>query len=303
MLWFFGIFAAIISTGGVMDVGLASIKKVKSGGSLVNQLLNSSFIGYELFAQYIRQIHLLGTERALWMIVILTLIAIALVVMAVTSQGALILGAKSKNAPKPYPLRKQALTHFWDLFILAAITKILTGVLILLMTLPLVLLFVENSQENVWIFFVLMALFLPVVIIVNIVSMFALIDIVYNNHKPLHAIEHGIHLFRRQWLASFEYGLILFFLVFCAGFGLLGLIALSSIPYAILYTISVLSGVELFFIATNVIFALGLMLIVLIFGGASVTFQYTAWYTFYKRAMHKTHGKMHFSKYFRIFWK
>jgi hypothetical protein len=301
MLWIFGIFAALISTGGVVDVALSAIKKVKTGGSLMHQLFNSSFLGYELFAEYVAQMQSIGSDQAMMMVITMTLIGIGILIMAILSQGSLILGAKSKHTPNPYTLRKQSLKHFWDLFTLAALTKIVTGILSMLMTLPLVLLFIETTQYNAWVFSLLMLVFLPAVVIISIISMFALIDIVENNHGPLHAIEYGFQIFKRQWLATFEFGMLLFFIVFGAGIGLLILTALTAIPYAVLYTLSVLTGIKALFLTVNIFFAVGLLFLLLFFGGATVTFQYTAWYLFYKRAVHKRHGQTYFSKYLRFF--
>jgi len=298
-LWIFGIFAALVSTGGVIDVALASIKKVRSAGSLIEQLFSSSFIGYDLFAQYIRQLYLIGPERTSWLISVFTLCAIALFVMAIVSQAALILGAKSKHTPDPYHIRKEALCHFWDLFLIAVLTKLMNGILIMLMTLPLVLLYIQTTQYNAWIFFLIMILFLPAIIIVNIIAMLALIDVVHKGHGALHAIEYALRLFQKQWLATLEFGILLFLLVFGAGLLFIGLLTLFTIPYSILYTVALVSGSINLFLITNVLAALAILFAILIFGGAAVTFQYTAWYQFYKRARHKTHGKMHFSKYVR----
>lgn len=300
-LWVFGIFAALITTGGVVDVALASLKKVRSGSNLLEQLFSSSFVGYDLFAQYVQQLHLLGPTRTSWLIAITTLCAIALFIMAIVSQAALVLGAKSKHTPEPYKIRKEALAHFWDLFVIAVLTKLFNAILIMLLTLPLVLLYIQTTTYNAWLFFLMMLVFLPAIVIVNIIAMLSLMDIVHKGHRPLHAISYALNVFKRQWLGTLEFGLLLFMLVFSAGLLLTGLLVLFAIPYSVIYTVALLSGSYTVFLVANVISALAVVMSILIFGGAAVTFQYTAWYQFYKRAMHKTHGKKPISKYLRWF--
>lgn len=300
-LWIFGIFAALISTGGVVDVAFASLKKVRSGGSLLESLLNSSFVGYNLFAQYVNQLQLLGTGRVALILAAITIASLALFVMAIVSQAALILGAKSKHIPSPHTIRKEAWSHFWDLTIVAVLTKIANLLLVSLMTLPLLLLYIQTTHYHAWLFFILMIIFLPAIIVVNTISVLALMDIVHKGKRAIGAIEHAWRIFKKQWLAAFEFGFLLFLIVFGAGVIMISLLMLLSVPYAIIYTITLLTGSFGFFLFANVTFVLLVFLLFLFFGGGAVTFQYTAWYQFYKRASHRTHGKIHFSKYLRWF--
>lgn len=299
-LWIFGIFAALISTGGVVDVVWRTLEKVKQTESLLENLADTSFIGYDVAASYIGQLATLGPERVSFMVVVSTLLGILLVVMATLSQGALVLGLRAKTPRDPHELRGQAGEHFWSLFLVGLLNKLLMLFLVVLMTLPLLLLSFSSTLGHGLLFFVLMLLFLPATIIVNIIYMFALIDVVETGAHPLSAIHTGSQLFARQWLATFEYGAILFFLVFGAGLLLMVFVALLLIPLSAFYAVALLSGSFAVFLTFNVISACLIFAVLLTFGGACVTFQYSAWYHFYKHGLHKTHGKKVFSKILRL---
>ncbi len=299
-LWVFGIFAAIISTGGVVDIAFATMKKVKVGGNLLEQLMSSSFFGYEIASQYIHQLVVVGNGRAAGLLTAITLVTLLLLVMAIISQGAIILGMKVKHTPDPHEIRKETHKHFWDILTIATLTKVTTAILVMLMTLPLLLFYVQTTQYNAIIFFVAMLVFVPAVLIVNIISILALIDVVNKNHSALHAIERAAKMFRKQWIATFEYGLLLFMFSFGAGLVMLLLLSTLSIPYSILYTSALLSGSYTIFLAVNVVSGLVAVLLVMLFGGLITTFQYTAWYLFYKKATHRIHGLHPFARILKL---
>ena len=173
-------------------------------------------------------------------------------------------------------------------------------ILVVLMTLPLLLVSLSTNLGHSLLFLALMLLFIPATIILNIVYMFALIDVVETDAHPLSAIHTGLRLFAKQWLATLEYGIILFLLVFGAGLLLLIGVSLLLVPLSIVYAATLLTGSFSFFLAFNVVAALLVFAIILTFGGACVTFQYSAWYHFYKHGLHKVHGKKVFSKILRL---
>ncbi|KKW33148.1 MAG: hypothetical protein UY76_C0008G0021 [Candidatus Uhrbacteria bacterium GW2011_GWA2_52_8d] len=299
-LWIFGIFAALISTGGIMDLVWRTLQKVERTESLLENLSSASFIGYRVAASYIGQLATLGPERSSMILIAITLMGILLVIIATLSQGALILGIRAKDPQNPYTLRTQAASSFWSLFLIGTLNKILMGILIGLMTLPLWLISLSTVPAHIVVFGILMCVFLPATIIVNIIYMFALIDIVETHAHPLDAIHTGWRLFTKQWLAIGEYGILLFILVLAGSVILLALLTLLLVPYSILFTVAVLTGSFPVFLLFNSISASLLIGMLLMFGGASVTFQYSAWYKFYQRGLHKTHGKKAFSKILRL---
>jgi hypothetical protein len=299
-MWIFGIFTAVLSTGGVIDVALSSVNKMKRSESLLEGFLDSSFIGYELFSQYVAQLQVLGPGRVSYLLIAIVLAGFLIVFMALLSQGALILGIKSTKRTGAHSLREGARAHFWSLMIVGALNKIMMMVLIMLLTLPLFLYFISTTTYSTALFFVTTVILVPAVIIVNIIYMFSVMDVVHNNAHPIDAIHHAVRLFKKQWLATLEYGLGLFFIVFCAVVAISLASLVLMIPYSVIFTATLLSGSMTLFTIVNVILAMGSFVVLLALGGVIVSFQYSAWYLFYKRALHRTHGKKVFSKLLRI---
>ncbi|MBI4437995.1 hypothetical protein HY631_03545 [Candidatus Uhrbacteria bacterium] len=299
-LWVFGLFAALISTGGVLDVLLGSLKKVEHSGALLTNLLDRSFPGYELASTYIQQIQILGPSRMMGLVTVATLLGVILMIVATLSQGALILGLRAKKPEDPIALKRASGKHFWPLLVLAILNKLMVLVLMMLLTLPLFFFYTTFTSVSVVLFFLITLIVIPALTAVNIVYLFALIDVVHGDRHPLDAIAIGWNLFKRHWLATLEYGLVLFLLVFAASLLLIGALLLLTVPYAIIFTTTLLTGSMTFFLIANVLFGLLVIVGLLAFGGACVTFQYSAWIQFYARGLHKTHGKKIFSKILRF---
>lgn len=300
-LWVFGLFAGLISTGGVVDIALRSMQRVKNQGVFLEQLADRSFIGYNIFASYIQQLTVLGVSRVSWIIAVSTLVLLGLAVAGILSQIALILSSKSPTDLHPHHLRKEAFKHFWDVFTIDLLTKIASILLTGLTSLPFLLFLTSTSPQSFWIVFFQTLVFLSLIVLLNIVSIIAIIDSVDRQSRPLEALTTAVRLFKHQWVATLEFGLILFFLVFLSGIALLVLSGILLVPYALVYTAALLTGSLSFFFIANTLFGLCFVVLIFCFAGAIVTFHYTAWHRFYKRAMHKQHGSKVFSKFLRIF--
>lgn len=299
-LWVFGIFAALVSTGGVIDIAWRSVQNASRSQSLLTQLTESSFFGYALASSYIQQFLLLGPTQMTIMVVIISLLGILLAVMAILSQGALILGVKTKSSKNPYALRKEAGTHFWSLLGIALLNKVSMGLIFLLLTLTFWLISISVTAGHGVLFVCLLLLLIPLSVIVNIIYMLSLIHIVHKDSSVLEALEQACSLFKKQWLATFEFGITLFIAVFSAGLATIGILALLLVPYSIVFTSVVLTGSLNLFLFVNILSLSLLFIILFTFIGAAVTFQYSAWYAFYKRGLHKIHGKHLFSKIVRL---
>jgi hypothetical protein len=302
-LWIFGIFAGIISTGGVVDVVFRSMKRVEGTSTLLQDLLESGFIGYGLIGSYFQQLAALGGASTGTLVTVVTLASVLLIAVGILAQGSLALGIKSKTHIDPHTLRASGKAHFWPLVLLALLMQVVMAILLMLMTLALFFVSMHASAFSLFVYVALMVLLIPAIIIVNIIYMFSVLDVVHNDVHPMHAMEHGWKLFKKQWLSSLEFGLLLFLITFFVGIGIMIGLLLLMLPYAIIFTGTLLSGSFTLFLVANITFGLALVLLALGVGGGVVTYQYAAWYQFYKRALHKTHGKKHFSKVLRVLKK
>jgi hypothetical protein len=298
-LWIFGIFAGLISTGGVIDVVISGMKRATETGSLLTNLLDRTFIGYAYASEFIRYLIPISSSQVAPLITIGTVICVVLIVFGVISQAALI-HATGNPQKHPHEIRKHILKHFWDVFLIDLTTKVFYLVLTTLLILPVFLFIQDNGNFASTILFCHFLIFIPAVIILHIISLLALVDVVETKSNALNAICSALHIFKKQWLATLEFGFLLFVILFVAVFGLLVAFVLLSIPFGYINTIVLLISSPLLFFIMNIITGLLMIALILLFGGALVTFQYSAWRFFYKRATHKTHGIKLFSKLLRM---
>ena len=173
--------------------------------------------------------------------------------------------------------------------------------LTVLATLPVILLLTQQNPFSTFLFFLHFLLYIPAVIILHTISLLAIIDVVEGDHSVIHSIHHAINIFKKHWLSTLEFAMILFLIVLLAGILMIILLTLLSIPYALLYTSSLLTGSLSFFLLINSFFALLALAFIFLCGSIIVTFQYSAWCLFYKRSVHRIHGNKAISKFQRLF--
>ena len=300
-LWIFGIFAAFISTGGVFDVAASGLHRIQLGGSFLHQLLDTSFVGYALVSTYIGQIKALGSFTTAAIVFFMTLLILGAIFLAVLSQTSLIHGIKSERHEHPNVFRKRAHDHIGRVFLIDLLTKIAGGILVCLTTLPMLWFYTETTTYSFLVTFVQLLIFFPGVLIISIISMLSVIHIIETEATILQALSDSWKMFTRHWLATIEFAVILFLLIAVSGFGIFAIILVLSVPYAFIYSLSLLTGSFIFFILINILFALFTLTIILALGGAIVTFQYAAWYLFYKQTEHPVHDRISLAKTFRLF--
>lgn len=299
-LWIFGIFAAFVSTGGVMDVATTGIRRVQVGGSLFQQLLDSSFSGYTQMGKYIAQMQMFGSFQISIMVIFMTLIMIGLLFLAVLSQTSLIHGIKATTHEHPNIIRKRAHDHLFRIFTIDVLTKVSGAILVCVTTLPMLWYYAEFATYSFSIAFIQTLLFFPAVLILSILSILSVIHVIETESTVAEAIGTAWNIFKTHWLATLEYAFILFCLISFSCFILLGIVIALSVPYAIIYTTSLLTGSLVIFVVANALYGLFAFLVVFAFGGGMVTFQYSAWYLFYKRTEHRSHPKLPIAKILRF---
>lgn len=298
-LWVFGLFAGFIATGGVIDTLITGLKSVNATGTLLERLLDRSFIGYSYASQFILQVYRIGSSQFSYLLIFATLVLLGLISAGVLSQAALVHGAGADPKKHPRAIRRHVMKHFWQVLLIDLLTKVLSMILLTLTSLPIVLLSISTGRFA-WLAFIHLFVYIPAIIILYILSILSIIDVVESDSNALHAIFHAVQIFKTHWLAAFEYGLILFLLVMSAGLLFLATLGVLSWPYGVLHAFALTAGSTTLYILVNLITAIILFALVLTFGGMVVTFQYSAWQTFYLRATHGLHGTKSFAKIWRI---
>lgn len=205
-----------------------------------------------------------------------------LVLIVVSSQGALILGVAVAAQNQPARLSSllwSGYKSFWSLLALALATRLLALFILAVVGLPILAMLVGIDSRLV--LFALALLFfvlaIPVFVVFSIVAKFAFAYHLLEKENWRGALNRALSLFAGHWLVAVEIALALFIINIAAA-GLFVLAAgFLSLPFILLGLVlgDLMSGAIL-----GVTITLGLMLflfLVLLLGSALSTFQNAAW--------------------------
>ncbi len=285
-LWVFGLFAALVSTGGIVDMAFRTFRQVEAGRDLYFQALDNALPFASWFSTYFRLLDVVDHSRVTLTIIVATLLLIALAFFAVLSQGALMVGSMAKNHEHPSTLMRKALPWVPTLAVIAFIGKLAQAILVALTTLPLVLYLTNASLENGLIYFVLFLMFFPATVLVQLVSILAGFEIVRHETSLVQGFKGALAMAYRHWLAALELGVLLFLITGLMGMAAGVLFILLAIPFTILISASIAAGTPVLFIGSVSVAAITAAVLSWMTVGASITIQYTAWSLFHDRASH-----------------
>ena len=137
-LWVFGIFAGLLFSGGVIDMMLSGFHKITQTGSLLQHLMNQSFIGYDYLSQFLLYLAQVNPNQVKIVLLFIVLATLGLISAGVISQSALIHASGSAPA-HAHRIRRDVLPHFWNVLLLNILVKTLSALFITLVTLSILL--------------------------------------------------------------------------------------------------------------------------------------------------------------------
>lgn len=286
-LWVFGLFAAILSTGGVFELSWRAFGRVETGADVLTNLANGSFFGYQDFSVWLRQMEAVGAWRLPVMVAVLVVLAVVAVGLSIVSEGALVSAVREDQELAPQESLRRGRGHAWDVFVLNLVVKLTLSVVMLATTLPLVLIRTSTFGGETLLSAVVLAVFLPCVIAIQTIFMFALIGIVREQEHAVTAIRMAAETFWTHLVSCLEFGLAQFLLVFGAFFATIIAFLILLIPFSILLLLSLLTGLPLLFVLTYFIGSVVAFALFFVAVGSTTVFQYAGWWLFYERAMHR----------------
>jgi hypothetical protein len=283
-LWVFGLFAGLVSTGGLFDAAYRSFRRIEQGSDLLMTVVRGSVPGYDTFGSYVQNLLLLDRARVTATITVAALIVLLLAVTAVLSQGALIAGLLGAANKAPHRHLNEGRPFFWRILLLDLAAKAMQLLLIFATTLPLVLFLTRTNVLDGVLYTAVFLVLFPATVIVSLLLALASIDVVKEDAHPVDAIHRALIIFGSHWLVALELGIAVFLVVAAAGFaGLCGIILLS-IPYAVLIGLSIYAGSPFLFSLVSVLAGVLLAVFLFTLAGAVITFQHAVWLKMYERA-------------------
>ncbi len=299
LLWIFGLFAGILSTGSVLDITLRHFNRIERVGWTVDQMILGVFPEWdyaEIFrfsAGFLEPLHgrvLFGVMAVIFVIVI---------ALSLRSQSVIITAASNEHIVWKEAWEK-SYEHLSDLLLLNVMWKLVQWILLLLTSLPLALVLLEATVANATLYFGLFLLLFPLGIIANTIFNLAIIEVARNRADAMHALHASVSLFKKHWLASLELSIIVFVCSLIGWSVFLLAAALFFIPSTILVTAALLSGLPFLFSFFTGFCIFAYFIGFSFFFGMMVLFQYAAWVRFHERAANRILGKRIFGKLERV---
>lgn len=291
-LWVFGIFAGLLSTGGVVENSIRTFNTVERGREFFIEALHGSIPGLTAMGQLIHSAAALGPGRATGLIVSGIIVLLLLLLASIASQAGLVMGVQDATPKSLNETRREGHGHALQILILTILSKGATLILLILSALPLTLFSLRGTAMDAVLFLLIFLVLIPASIAVSTISTLALFSIVRNNRSAIDGIHHATTLFRTHWVACLEFGLLLFCLSLLGTLALFFLVLLAVIPFTLLIFGVLMLKIPLLYALVNALGILTFFTVMFLGFGAMITFQYASWSLFHERLLLKGAAKL-----------
>ncbi len=286
-LWFFGLFASLLSIGAEYQI---LVRAMSRGASLEWMSDWSNFFHSGLFSWgfFPKLVDMFVTSPLLMSVVlVISLIALTvflmLVWLAVVSQIAIVNNSdkilKSKKEVADLNLHTGVLAgakNFWPVFGLNFVSKVIINILVFVVSLPLMFIF-WNKGTSAAIYIILFILFIPVAISFSLLIKYAIAFVVLKKERLYPAVRHAWKMFVQNWIISLEMAFLLFAISFFATFAILTLSVLVAIPFFFLALTFLSMFTKFAFLSVVLLGIIIITLFVIFCGSVLSTFQVVAW--------------------------
>jgi len=292
-LWFFGLFAALVSGGGSWEYQIFSQNfnqgLINGSYSYLSQILAFGELFKNFFTGLINLFNYnwYTIINALSVLLLSAILLIFFIWLAIISQIALVNGSKkiANSKKKDYSLNlHETITeshgHFWSVLALNFVNKILLFFFFIVASLPLLLMAVDNSTLFSYIYVILFVIFVPFSLSASFIIKYAICYNIIENESFVSAIEKSWSLFKKNWLISVEMAVGLFIINFLTSGLILIIISLFLLPLLLLGLIFKLSWLV-------VLTMLMAIVTIAIFGSLLTTFQTASWTNLFIRIKDK----------------
>ena len=291
-LWIFAIFAAILQTGGTLDVILYSVKQMTLQGSSILQSPWINILSTQTLLRGTSDLHnvfaVIGRVQAFMYV---ALIIGGILVCSLLAQGALVYGLNARLQGKTARLRECLSVsgkHIWSIAALNILTIGLIWLARFILVVPFAYSVRDANVGAVILYIGSFALYLLTTFLFTTIHLFALNALTLEGRTIWQSIEHSYGLFKRSWLIILETGLIMLAIGFAILFAAIVLFFVGVVPLA-LFMIGGALVQSVSLLTLGYALSLLLFLAIMITAGAfTVTFQYDTWGRLYQRIQEGT---------------
>lgn len=295
-IWFFGIFASLLSLGGEYQI-IAKGTTSSPGGQFISDgnLILQNFFNPTFYSSLADLA--IENKAALLSLITIFLLALALAgvmfYLAILSQVAIVKQSAhiiiSKKKKEKLTISEgliEARKHFWRVLGLNFSSYILISLILILISLPLLFLLITDSIALNLSYALLFIIFTPIALSIALIIKYAIAIRVLEEKTFIASITKAVKIFKDNWLVSLEMALILFLINFVVGIVTIFFISLFFLPMLFIslqFFVPILAALSL-------ILSIGTMLVV---ASWLNTFQISAWTGLYLHLQDKKgHSKL-----------
>jgi hypothetical protein len=284
-LWFFGLFAAILTGGGDLELIYRGFNQGSPQAVLpgLSRLAETSLFSLKSIGNIFRlaQDDFFAMFIALGVFLLVVAISLFLLWLALVSQGALVHNSGRIRMNKKHSFKdglETGLNNFWPVLALNLVFKLVIYLVFLILSWPIIATFNQvGAAATSMMYIFAFIIFIPVSIVLSFIIKYAIAFTVIKKEKLLNSLKQSWRLFSRNWLVSLEMAFLLFFINFAAGLLLVLIFLIFSVPF--IFTALVFAKFSLFFNFWIIVLVAILFYIVFIaLAGAFLTvFQISSW--------------------------
>jgi len=289
-LWVFGLFATLLASN--FEIELINRFTNRQGATAYDwqRWAQTGIFSPRAWGNLIEMFKADAGSSISMIVILLALAALFIVLLwlSVVSQGGLVNNAQKALAngnrlPSAAERKhdtstgfKEGRKHFWQIFGLNVIVRIIVYVLALVTIAPI---FAPGNLTvlSSILYFVVFIILLAVALVLAFMTKYAIAYIVLKNQTMGQAIASGWRLFMKNWLVSLEMTFILFAVSILGSLAIILAVMIMAIPVALLYILGVVFGSFPIFLAVLILGVLVSIAIVVIGGSILTVIQTTAW--------------------------
>ncbi len=289
-LWFFGLLAALVGSGGAYNLGAGNLSRVETYGVWLEHL--KSFLlnwRFRFHGPNLSEAWSVFGMSGLFLILAGIFIFIFLLWLAVSAQGALAYGSGEVASGRQTNFQavfKRGTEKFWQVLLLDIIFNFGLVVVLILFTLPFFILYMSAVEDTTWkalLIIVSFVVWVPLAVVFSIVIRYALIYCVNQEKKISEALSKAFNLFIKNWLVSLEVGFILFFLNLITGLLMAILLVFAALPFALLAIVAIQLSSATFLWLVVVLGILTFVALIFLYGAVWNVFVMAVWVLLFER--------------------
>lgn len=279
--WPFAALAGIISTGlilqGVVDAAFF-LKPVESLSESIWLAASSQLTALLLF---VNALVTFPTATVVLLIGAGFLVSVIAIIIGLYSLQFTLAAARKSPSSTNKEIRKEVHgTANWRLFGIHALRRVASLLIVSVAIIPLSHLLGEDPLLDAVIFVAFFLLVLPAVFVIQSIAMKASFITTRNNHSIVQSISDAFHAFKKHWLATLEFNVLLYAMVLAVG--AVAYIVVSSFNLILALFLELLSDLVSSALATTVTVVIYLVLFAIawMLTGFVLLFIYNAWERF-----------------------